>query len=199
MDNYQVSVAVLTYNPNTEKLLDTLQSVLLQKDIAYQIVIADDGSAEPGFAAAEQFFAASGFTDYVFVRNEENRGTVFNVLSALEQCGGTYVKLISPGDLLGGESILAEWTGQLEHSGAAVSVSDAIYYTRQSGTIRPVVEKAHPQLISCYQNGDIEQARYQHLIHNDLFLGAATLCRRDVMLRYITEIAGKVIYAEANI
>ena len=42
-----VSVLVITYNPKKEKLMQTLNSILLQKGIKFEIVIADDGKNNP--------------------------------------------------------------------------------------------------------------------------------------------------------
>lgn len=199
MESYKVSVAVVTYNPDRKKLLATLRSILLQKNIRFQIVIADDGSVEPEFAAAEQLFAQHGFTDYVLVHNEKNRGTVYNILSAIESSTGTYIKTISPGDMLGGEDVLREWTDFTERCGAVYSFTDAVCYKNEKGSVQAVECPAHPQIVSCYLDGDAEEARCRYLVFNDLFLGAALLCRRDVQLQYISEIAGKVVYAEDNI
>ncbi len=199
MEGYKVSVAVVTYNPDKEKLLATLRSILLQKNIRFQIVIADDGSAEPEFTAVEQLFAQYGFTDYVLLHNEKNRGTVYNILSATENSTGTYIKTISPGDMLSGEDILREWTDYLERCGAVYSFADVVCYKNEESGVQAVECPAHPQIVSCYLNGDAEEARCRNLIFNDLFLGAALLCRRDVQLQYISEIAGKVVFAEDNI
>lgn len=44
MYQYQVSFVVCTYNSKWEKLNSTLFALLAQKDISYEIVVADDGS-----------------------------------------------------------------------------------------------------------------------------------------------------------
>lgn len=199
MVEYEVTVAVVTYNPDVQKLLATLRSILCQKNIRFEIVIADDGSIEPGFEFAEQLFIESGFTDYVLVRNKENRGTVWNLFSAIEKSRGRYVKTISPGDLLSDENVLSKWVEKTVQCDAQVSFSDAVYYREENGAAVVVQELAHPQVVSCYLKKDFETARYRYLIYNDLILGAALLCQREVMLRYLQEIVGKVVYAEDHI
>lgn len=199
MDRYEVSVAVLTYKPNKEKLLETLQSVLMQKDVRMQIVIADDGSAEPKFDVAEELFRESGFTDYVIVDNKENRGTVYNVQSAVQRCDGTYVKLISPGDLLADATTLRGWVDTIAADNAELSFSDVLYYVPDENGKTPVSRLAHPADVSCYRAHSPEKFRYHYLILKDLFLGAATLCRRETICKYVDEIAGKVCYAEDHI
>lgn len=194
--NYQVTVAVLTYYPIREKLFATLRSILLQKNICFQIVIADDGSPNPMRAEIETFFAQENFTHYVLVHNQENRGTVYNVLSAVERSGSQYIKLISPGDMLGGETVLQEWVEAADKQHAGISFCDAVYYHMVNGHPCAVRGIAHPQNIRCYRRGNLEQARYRYVVLNELFLGAATLCRKDVLLEYLKEICGKAIYAE---
>lgn len=199
MENYKISVVVLTYNPQEAKLRATLRSILEQKDIRFQIVVADDGSAKPGMAVAEALFAEYGFQDYVLVANERNQGTVHNIHSALERCTGEYVKAISPGDLLSGGNVLRQWVDAMEAEGAAVSCAEAVYYVTQDGKMEPVVRKTNPQYVRCYLKNKPEQARYNYLILDDLFLGAAIICRTDLQKTYIKELLGKVIYAEDHV
>ncbi len=196
MDRYEVSVAVLTYKPNKEKLLETLESIMMQKDIRLQIVIADDGSAEPLFEVAEQFFREKNFTDYIIVDNQVNRGTVYNVQSAVDCCTGTYVKLISPGDMLVGDHILRDWVDWVCASGASLSFSDALYYIPSENGKELVSQPTHPLDVSCYLKNHKKAIQRNYLIFNDLALGAATLCRQVLLKQYIDEIAGKVCYAE---
>lgn len=199
MENYKISVVVLTYNPQEAKLLATLRSILEQKDISFQIVVADDGSARPGMAVAEALFAEYGFQDYVLVANERNQGTVYNMHSGLERCTGEYVKAISPGDLLSGENVLRQWVDAMEAADAAVSCAEAVYYVTEDGSMKPVVRKTNPQYIRCYLNNQPERARYNYLVLDDLFLGAAIICRTDLQKAYIKELLGKVVYAEDHV
>ncbi|MBQ8796835.1 MAG: glycosyltransferase [Oscillospiraceae bacterium] len=195
---YKVSVVVITYNPSEEKLQQTLRSILLQKHIAFQIVIADDGSIAPCFQAAEALFTQYGFKDYVIVANPQNRGTVYNVLSGVQACCGEYVKVISPGDMLNGENILHNWVTETENTQAQLSFSDAVCYAVENGAPQLRQGKAYPQTVTCYLEQEAEQIRWNYLIFEDLMLGAAVVCLRQVLLSYLQEISGKVVYAEDN-
>lgn len=125
---YSVSVLVLTYNPDKEKLFLTLKSILLQKGIRFQIVLADDGSEINFFNCVKEYFDSINFTNYALVANPINRGTVMNAWSGIKLCEGKYVKFISPGDLLYGETVLADWISDTEGKGSDISFSDAVYY-----------------------------------------------------------------------
>ena len=195
---YKASVIVVTYNPSEKKLRETLRSILLQKNITYQIVIADDGSKTPCFEAAEALFAQWGFADYVIVANPTNRGTVYNVLSGVERSSGEYVKVISPGDMLGGENVLCQWIEAMEGARAQLSFSDAVCYCTENDTPVLTQGKAHPQVVECYLGKDTDRIRWNYLIFDDLMLGAAVVCRREILQDYLQQIAGKVVYAEDN-
>lgn len=194
-----VSVAVLTYNPDLSKLFYTLDSILLQEGIDIEIVLSDDGSRENFQDTVEQYFHSHQFSNYRIVMNPVNRGTVWNAHSALVHATGTYVKFISPGDLLAERTTLQHWVSELIASGCSLSFSDAVYYNLQSDIPVPVQHRAAPQYVDCYLNCNYEAARYNYLVFDDFFLGAATLCTRELLLSYIEKICGKVIYAEDNI
>ncbi len=193
--HYDVSTLVLTYHPDMEKLFQTLQSALLQEDIRQQIVVADDGTPNDFFPQVRSFLDDRGFHDYVLVKLPENGGTVRNLQNGLLSCEGSYVKLISPGDYLSGPHILADWIGFMQEKDLAMSGADAIYYyTDTEGHPKAVVSKANPQRVGLTGNA----LRDNYLLYDDLFLGAAVLCKTHVLQRYVDEIAGKVIYAEDN-
>lgn len=82
--SYEISVVVIQYNPIWEKLMYTLQSILQQTEIRYEIVIADDGSRDKYFDKTIDFFKEKKFCDYQIVDNTKNQGTVKNVLSGLK-------------------------------------------------------------------------------------------------------------------
>lgn len=194
---YQVSVVVATYNPNKHKLFMTLRSLLVQKGISLEIIIADDGSSVQDFSEAEALFAQHDFQNYTILANQKNQGTVANILSGVKQCSGAFIKLISPGDFLNGETVLHDWIEQAKNH--QFSFCDVVCYQELDGQFHLLQTKAHPVTVMCYQVQDPEDARWNYLIYNDLILGAATLCRKELLLDYLQQIAGKIIYAEDNI
>ena len=46
MPSVDISVCVLTYRPNYEKLFITLTSIIRQQSCSYEIIIADDGTPD---------------------------------------------------------------------------------------------------------------------------------------------------------
>ena len=100
------SVLMLTYNSSWDKTRQTLYSVLVQKDVSFEIIIADDGSDENNFEKIREYLAAWDFTTYYLVANEQNQGIVRNFNSGLVLCKGEYIKPLSPGDFLYDENTL---------------------------------------------------------------------------------------------
>ena len=190
----KVSVCVVTYNPQKEKLMKTLESIARQKYANLQIILSDDGSEESFFNEAREFFEKANITDYKMVEAPENQGTVKNVKQALLAADGVFIKTISPGDCLTDDTILSDWIKHLMDSGRQWSFSNAIYYSRKSGGV-PTVHRqpANPQLVDCYTRHDDDTCRW------NLALGAAIVCERELMIRYIEQIVGIVKYAEDNI
>ena len=68
----EVSVVVVTYNSPFEKLENTLQSVIWQENVDFEIIIADDGSKSFDKERVENWFLTNGFKDYKFVLNLVN-------------------------------------------------------------------------------------------------------------------------------
>ena len=105
---YDISIGVLTYQPDYEKLLVTLTSVIQQQGCRYEIVVGDEGSSNFEEREIELWLLRHGFKDYTILRSSENKGTVHNVMNVLDAAQGCYVKLISPGDYLYSEHVLAD-------------------------------------------------------------------------------------------
>ena len=55
-NSVEVSVLVLTYNSNLDKLIDTVKSVIDQRGVSLEIVISDDGSKVKHFDELKDFF-----------------------------------------------------------------------------------------------------------------------------------------------
>lgn len=196
---YDISVVVCTYNPDEKALLFTLDSIIAQKEIEVEIIIADDGSANNLHDRIMDYFSKKHFDNWTMVCNEKNNGTVYNVYTGLKLCKGKYVKIISPGDALYGDNILREWLLFHQNNDFRWSFSDAIYYTGEPNDKTDLKLPAHPNNVKPYIKGDRQVCRWNYIALNDIALGAALLCERKVMLEYVKKIIYKLKYAEDNI
>lgn len=192
-----VTVGIITYYPDKDKLFKVIDSVLRQKGVHLQLVFSDDGSEENYFNGAEQYLIDKGFVNYKFVENKVNQGTVINCISAVEVADGTYVKLLSPGDYLCGEFALKDWIEGMELEKADWSFCDSYYYQLDENEKKQLVRyMANPRVVEPYINKDEKMCRWNYIGITDFVLGAATLYRKDILLKYLNEIKGKIIYAE---
>ena len=195
----EASVLVLTYNPDPEKLLWTIDSIIKQQGVDFEIVIADDGSKKKDFQSLRKYFDSKDFKSYTIVENKVNQGTVKNYYSGLLKCRGKYIKAISPGDMFVNEHMLRKLIDCLEKQKLDFVFTDVISYRKVAGKISPVKTKAHPNNKKAYWNGTLNDRRWQYLVLEDIAVGAAMLSKREITKKYIEEILGKVIYAEDNI
>lgn len=195
---YEVSVIVLTYNQRLEAILLTLESIIRQKDIHFEVVISDDGSECFEQEQIQNYFKSRGFMDYKFLVHEKNVGTMKNYRDALRKASGFYEKSISPGDCLAYDRCLADWVEHIQQTEADICSGDTIYYQRQGDSFVPVIEVARPQHPEIYQKRGNRQKLY-YLLFQDLFLGATVLGKRDLVLAYIEKMTDLIMYAEDNI
>lgn len=195
---YEVSVIVLTYNQRLEAILLTLESIIRQKDIHFEVVISDDGSECFEQEQIQNYFKSRGFMDYKFLVHEKNVGTMKNYRDALRKASGFYEKSISPGDCLAYDRCLADWVEHIQQTEADICSGDTIYYQRQGDSFVPVIEVARPQHPEIYQKRGNRQKLY-YLLFQDLFLGATVLGKRDLVLAYVEKMTDLIMYAEDNI
>lgn len=192
---FEVSSLVLCYKPNLKKLIMTLKSLIYQNDIKMQIVIADDGSEIDHFDEIKAFFAENNFEDYVLVKNPKNVGIVKNCISGMEKCEGHHIKGISPGDYLADENSLRNWLDYMKSNNLSVCGSDYYcYHFNAEGKVEYTKALLNPRITGLKGS----KLRFDYLINNDLFLGAAILCQRELFQKYLRLIDNKVVYAEDN-
>lgn len=194
---YEVSVIIVTYNPIWDKLRKTLESIITQKNIDMQIVISDDGSKNDYFTHILDFFYEKNFEDFIVIRCSENKGTVSNILRAVENARGNYVKTISPGDYMFYDNAIRLWIDKIKEDNAKWSFCDAVYYVNKKN-IEPIQVKAHPQFIKPYLKHKDSVCMWNYVVLNDIVLGAAVLSERKIAIDYLKRIVGKVKYAEDN-
>ena len=194
-----VSVGVCTYEQEWEKLKMTLDSIICQKGIDFEIIISDDNSKINHYDKIVQYFQDRTFTDYTFIGSEKNTGIVKNVIRVLSASSKPFVKIISPGDCLLKEDTLCQWLKFLDESGKRWSFADVSPYKNNGGVIQRVSVEEHPRLKEDYRKGIDEISRWNYVVLNDIAVGAAIIAERELLNEYLSKIDGRVVYAEDNI
>lgn len=194
--NYDFSVIVASYHPDREKLFATLRSVLLQRNVSFEIIVADDGS--PDFYEADIRAMLEGVADYQIVAHAENQGTVKNLLDAVTVARGKYIKPISPGDYLYDGDTLAQAKAFMDDHGACAAFGDMVYYA-WDGQLR-LFDRKTPYDDAMYlpENRDFScrRAAKHQMIYNEYISGAAVFLEKDTMLWGLRTISPAVRYAE---
>jgi len=192
-----VTVLVLTYNPIWTKFRSTLQSIICQKGVDFDIVISDDGSKNNCFDKAEKYLKENNFSAYCFIANKQNQGTVKNTISALQTIKSKYVKLISPGDFLYDETVLAKFTDFAEKNPAAAYFGNAVYYsTDEYGEIKIYETLHNPKDLKPWIEKDEKKIRRNYILRRDYILGACFFCNTSIFIDYVKKIDNIVKYAE---
>lgn len=197
---HELSVVFLTYNARLEDVRESLESVMRQKAVDFEIVIADDGSKDNLKAEIEELFKRWNFTDYRLVMNAQNAGTVANLLSGLEAADGEYAKALSPGDRFYSDHTMRAWLDFMKEKDLLWSFSDAVYYYKdEQGADKVISGKAGPQDIKPYLRKDADKCRWNYAVLGDIPVGATLMSKTDIQTSYCRRIreAG-VKYAEDN-
>lgn len=195
MMKYDFSVIVLCYNPDLEKLKNTLKSILMQDGISYEVLIADDGSKKDYSEEVEEWFGQRGFSDFKLIKNKKNQGTVKNLLSALNKAEGKYTKNISPGDYLYDAYALKECFDCMEREQAKVCFGKAAHYSMNEGEIT-IYNRHSPVDLNVYRKKNRKKIQRNYFWFRDYILGACFAFEIEAAKKYTTKISDKVTYAE---
>ena len=200
LNTFDISVVVLCYNPSVDKLKLTIYSIIEQKGISCEIVISDDGSKTDYRNEITGYLNHRDFRDVKFITSGLNTGTVKNTIRGVENSSSEYIKLISPGDFLAYDTVLAEWLDNLKNGNSSWSFGRAVHYRQgPERDIEIVKARTNPRVIRPYYQGNFKECRYNYLVHCDFCLGATTLCRKSTLLNYLHIIENKVTYAEDTV
>lgn len=195
---FDVSVCVLTYEPDYEKLFTTLTSVVEQKECSYEILIGDDGTADFRQNEIEMWLLRRNFTDYTVIHSAENRGTVHNVMNVLRAARGHYIKLISPGDYFYSSNVLADMISFMNEKDYKIAFGRVCCYQPCHDGYK-ILNTMNPLNLRPYVDNDIPRMKESYLIYGDFPCGAAFIGERRLMLSYTEEILDKIIYGEDGI
>ena len=195
-----VSVIVITYNQPLSKLLKTLDSIIMQEGVSFEVIVCDDGSRINYERELIWYFTLKNFSQYTLLFHDKNRGTVINYYSGLEKARGEYSKLISPGDCLAGRQTLSRWIRFLRERKAEWSFSDTYYYRSGEQKTNYFRANAEPQFIRPYIAHDDSRCMWNYFALKDIANGAAILGRTQTQIHYCKIIKDYGIkYAEDHI
>lgn len=184
-----ISVIVLTYNQKLEKILLTVNSLLMQKNVEMEILICDDGSIDDKFVYLEKYFCKNGFKNYKLLRSEKNRGTILNVMMGARCAAHDLIKLISPGDFLASEDVLEKWSNFMMRTKANVSFGDVIYYNYINDNLKLFSVDAAPQSLTPYKRDDKKSRIFQYYLNHDQIHGAAMMVEKEILIDYVAKLS----------
>lgn len=195
MTEVDVSICVLTYRPDYEKLFMTLTSIIRQQGCSYEIIIADDGTLDFRQDLIEAWMAARGITDYYIVRNMENRGTVCNIRNAYAVAHGRYVKPISPGDCLYSDTALAGMLRFMEQEGYRIAFGRSCYYSRNGAQVC-IHDVMNPYQLRPYLEWNAAAIKEAYLVCHDYANGASFMGEHELVTAYTNHICERIVYTE---
>lgn len=184
----EVSVIVITYNQKLSKLIKTLDSIVIQEGISFEIIICDDGSKVQYEKEIKDYFSSKNFRRYTLILHDHNEGTVSNYLSGLNVAKGEYSKLISPGDYFSEKGILANWIKYMKDNDAAWSFSDAYYYRCYNEKSCFIRKRAMPQILRPYIKLDKSRCAWNYLVIQEVANGSAILGKKNIQLDFCRNI-----------
>lgn len=191
---YQVSIIILTYNPNLKKLIRTVNSVVSQKNINFEIIISDDGSKNDCFSDVKSVFDEKGFVDYYFNKNAKNVGTVKNIISGVSQANGKYVYLISPGDMLYDDNVIKEFFDFSEMKNSKITFGQYLCYMEDSDNVIIKAGNDSPKNTLVYSKG-FNNYKNSFLL-NDYLVGPTYFREKETFIELVQEISKYSIYVE---
>lgn len=189
----QVSIIVLTYNPDIAKLRRTLTAAARQKDVEFEILISDDGSATKDFS----FLQTMDLPNCRLLENPQNQGTVKNCLTAIQEAAGEYVFLTSPGDYLFDDHTMADFYRFAKHHNAPLCFGNAVYYCAQQDQVLLTRQYGIPYRPGMYDGAASKTAK-AHFFGGNWIIGAAYFRQRATALTYFSQLADVSIYVEDN-
>lgn len=198
MGNPLITVLVLTYKPKKEALFATLRSITAQKDCDFEIVVADDGSADFFEGDVRAFLADKGI-DHTIVPHAENQGTVRNIIDGVTAARGKYIKPISPGDLLYDATTLRDIGRFMEERDAKAAFGRMVFYAFDPEL--QVKNLAYPCLDSIYRTNryNCKKILKHQMVFNDFLSGASAVYEKETFLQGLQTVTPAVRYAEDTV
>lgn len=192
----KVSIIVVLYNSDLNKITATLNSILLQEKIEYEVLISDDGSEEDYFAEITKLIDGYNFKDYRLIKNEKNVGTVKNIIGALEKSVGEYVFITSPGDLLYNSTTMYDFYNFAQNNNAKIVFGNAVHYNKTNDKVNVLNQFTALSYHEFFNATNSVNEMYSLFLFKNYIVGATYFRERECAIKYIKQIQSNCRYVE---
>ncbi len=155
----QVSVIMVTYNSDWSGIKKTLDSVLCQKGVEFEVIVADDASQYNYKQEIENYLSRQS-VPCKFFWHSENVGTIKNLIDGLELASGEYTYTTSPGDFCYDEYTLRDFYKFAKANNKKMVFGNVITYSYD-----PVTDK-----LNVYR-GSVSYPFFPHIFDEGVDLG----------------------------
>lgn len=193
-----VSVIVLIYNPDLNKLKSTLKSIIIQKGISFEIILTDDGSTKDINSEIKNIMDQYNYTNYYYKKLSQNSGTVKNYYNGIQNAKGKYVYAISPGDMLYDENVLKDFFNFCENNKCKLCFGDAVYYQNNEKLSILDTRINLPPRPNIFKTNHHIRVKKVALFFGSIILGVTFFRERISTVKYLEIIQDFVKYAEDN-
>lgn len=190
----QIGVVLITYNPEFSSLISSLNSIINQKQVDYELIISDDGSKIDFFNQIELFLLENNFYDFKIIRHETNQGTVRNFLDGVDACDAEYIKGLGQGDMLFNDEALHSLYNYAKDNRAELCISKYVNFKIANNEVSVLSKIRFPQCDKAYCNAN--KLKKYYLLYGDVVSGVSTCYLKSTLIKYLNEIQGKVLYSE---
>lgn len=190
-----LSIVLLTYNSSIENIRKTLESIVPQSLNDFELIISDDCSSVDIREQVETLLHSYGISNYKYIRQQSNVGTVKNLLSACKLASGKYIKPIGAGDLFFCEQTLLEMVTFMESKCSDIAFGMLRSFS-VAGDNYCEENFSAPRYLNPYIKSNNKKIKKMIIVVGDWISGASLFYKREFAIKKLEELSNSVVYCE---